>query len=277
MGHNSGVCLITLANNLIQPKFFSFESINTLGSYGLLSTFNSISGTKGKFGYNAWFNTKSLTGYRKNSDSRYDAQNLSLFYQPYSKLSIKAEWTRSNYTIRLPGPLTDVVFQVDPRFTTRSRNYYNPEINVPSVSVDWKSSRKTQLRFTTSAILGARNSVLFDKPTTTQDLIDPLTNEYANRQVDIDHFNSYTTELRLLHSYTLFKLISNLAAGVQYLNNDLHRRQLGKGTTGSDYDLTLVIPGWGRDMHFKTGNVAFFAENRWSLLPKLSIHTGFRV
>lgn len=27
----------------------TFESINTAGSYGLLSTFNAISGTKGKF------------------------------------------------------------------------------------------------------------------------------------------------------------------------------------------------------------------------------------
>jgi Fe(3+) dicitrate transport protein len=258
-------------------RAFTFESINTAGSYGLLSTFNSISGTKGKFKYYAWFNNKDIQGYRKNSDSRYDAQNISLFYQLHSNLLIKAEWTRSNFTIHLAGPLTDNMFRADPRSSTRSRNYYNPEINVPSVSLDWKAGRKTQLRLTTSAILGARNSVLFDKPTTTQDLIDPLTKEYANRQVDIDHFNSYTSELRLLHSYSLFNLTSNLAAGIQYLNNDLHRQQLGKGTTGSDYDLSLVTAGWGRDMHFKTGNVAFFAENRWSLLPELSINTGVRV
>lgn len=64
----------------------------------------------------------------------------------------------------------------------------------PLFSLDWKASEKTQLRLTTSAVLGARNSVLFDKPATTQDLIDPLTKEYANRQVDIDQFNSYTAE-----------------------------------------------------------------------------------
>lgn len=258
-------------------RAFAFESINTAGSYGLLSTFNSISGSKGKFKYYAWFNNKGIKGYRKNSDSKYDAQNISLFYQPDPKLLIKAEWTRSNYTTHLAGPLTDAMFAADSRSATRSRNYYNPEINVPSITIDWKAGKTTQLKLSSSAVLGARNSVLFDKPATTQDIINPLTNEYANRQVDIDNFKSYTTELRLLHSYSLLKLSSNLVAGIQYLNNDLHRRQLGKGTTGSDYDLSLVTPGYGRDMHLKTGNVALFAENKWSLLPHLSINTGFRL
>ncbi|MES2873595.1 MAG: TonB-dependent receptor [Bacteroidota bacterium] len=255
---------------------FTFESINTAGSYGLLSTFNSVSGTKGKFRYYAWFNNKSIKGYRNNSDSKYDAQNISLFYQLDPKLLVKAEWTRSNYTIHLAGPLNDAMFAADPRYSTRSRNYYNPEINVPSITIDWVAGEKTLLKLTSSAVLGARNSVLFDKPATTEDIINPITNEFANRQVDIDNFNSYTNELRLLHSYPLLRLTSNLVAGIQYLNNDLHRRQLGKGTTGSDYDLSLVTPGFGRDMHLKTNNIALFAENKWSLLPRLSVNTGFR-
>ena len=258
-------------------KTFAFESINTAGSYGLLSTFNSISGTKGKFKYYAWFNNKTSDGYRSNSGSKYDAQNISLYYEFNPRLLIKAEWTRSNYTTRLAGPLTDAMFRSDPRLATRSRNFYNPDINVPSITADWKAGKKTFLKLTTSAILGSRNSVLFDKPSTTQDIINPVTNQYANRQVDIDNYNSYTTELRLLHSYPLFKETSNLVAGVQYMNNDLHRRQLGKGTTGSDYDLSLVTPGWGRDMHFRTGNIALFAENKWTLLPRLSVNTGLRV
>ena len=52
------------------------------------------------------------------------------------------------------------------------------------------------------------------------------------------------------------------------MNNDLHRTQLGKGTTGSDFDLTLVVPGWGRDVHFKTHNTALFAENRFQVARK---------
>ena len=70
---------------------------------------------------------------------------------------------------------------------------------------------------------------------------------------------------------------NTLAAGVQYMNNDLHRTQLGKGTTGSDYDLTLVDPEWGRDVHFKTKNIALFAENRFQLLENLSVNIGARI
>lgn len=241
-------------------KAFAFETINTAGSYGLLSTFNSISGTKGKFKYYAWFNKKSIDGYRKNSDSKYDAQNVSLFYEFSPELLIKAEWTRSNYVTHLPGPLTDEMFNADPRSATRSRNYYNPEINIPSITLDWKAGKETQIKFITSAIIGARNSVMFDKPATIIDAIDPVTLKYANRQVDIDHFNSYTTELRVLQSYHLFSQSSNLAMGVQYMNNNLHRQQLGKGSTEADFDLSLVAPGWGRDMHFKTQNIAFLLK-----------------
>jgi len=80
-----------------------------------------------------------------------------------------------------------------------------------------------------------------------------------------------------LHQYSVGRRNAFLAAGVQYMNTDLHRTQLGKGTTGSDYDLTLVEPGWGRDLHFKTQNVAFFAENTFELLRNLYINTGARV
>lgn len=257
-------------------KVFAFESINTAGSNGLLSTFNSVSGTKGKFSYYAWFNKKSVEGYRKNSDSKYNAQDVSLFYQFNSKVLLKADWTRSAYVTHLAGPLTDLMFENDPKSSTRSRNYYSPIINVPSLTLDWKTGLNNSLKFTSSAVIGSRNSVLFDKPTTTVDVIDPVTLQYANRQVDIDHFNSYTSELRFLQGYSLFGQAHHLVTGLQYMNNDLHRQQLGKGTSGTDYDLSLVVPGFGRDMHFETENIAGFLENRWTLLPRLSITTGIR-
>lgn len=85
----------------------------------------------------------------------------------------------------------------------------------------------------------------FDKPVNIQDSINQLTGAYNNRQIDIDLFNSYTTELRVLQHYRLGRYAGTLVTGVQYMNNDLHRRQIGKGTNGSDFDLTLVDPVWG--------------------------------
>lgn len=257
-------------------KKFSFESINTAGLYSLLSTYNCISGTIGKFRYSVWFNVKYNNGYRKNSDSRYDSEGISLYYDVSKKLQFKIDYTHSNYLIHLAGPLTDSMFYADPQMSTRSRNYYNPNIHIPSLTMNWKITPSTHLRFTASAVLGVRNSVMYDKPANIADTINPVTLQYSNRQVDIDHFNSYTFELRLSQSYQLLKHKSTLVAGVQYMNNNLWRRQQGKGTTGSDFDLTLVDPAWGRNMRYQTNNLAIFAENLWQFTDNLSVTTGIR-
>jgi len=258
-------------------KKLSFETVNTIGSFGLVSTYNSISGKVGKFRYNAWMNKKSIKGYRDYNDSRYNAEAISLFYDFSRNLTLKIEYTHSNYIIHLAGALTDKQFAEDPTQAKRTRNYYNPDIHVPSITLDWKIGPSTQLRFTSSAVLGFRNSVMFDKPTNVKDTIVTATLQYNNRQVDIDEYKTFMSELRVLHSYKFLNQTSSLSAGVQYMNNDLHRQQLGKGTTGADFDLSLVTPGWGRDLHFKTKNIAIFAENRWAIGDKFSVNTGARM
>ncbi|HRJ31543.1 MAG TPA: TonB-dependent receptor [Cyclobacteriaceae bacterium] len=257
-------------------KVFSLENISTAGSYGLLSTYISASGTVGKFQYATYYTKRVSDGYRKNSETDYDAQSLQLIFSPVKALKLTAELSRSNYLYQIPGPLTDEMFAQDSRQATRSRNYFNPEIYVPSFQVDWQLSDNTKVSWLTSAVLGDRNSVMFDKPANVPDVIDPITNAYAPRQVDIDNFNSYTSELRLLHTYPLNGRQSKLVAGIQYFNNDLHRRQQGKGTTGTDFDLTVTDPVFGRDMHLKSTNVALFVENKFQVTEVLSITPGIR-
>lgn len=256
---------------------FAFESINTAGSYNLLSTYNAISGKTGKLKYYAYYYRKSRDGYRKNEHTNSEAQDIILSYEATSNLKLRFEWARSKYQYRIPGGLNDSMFNADPRQATRSRNYFSPDIHVPSFSVDWQLSPTTKLEYTSSAVLGKRNSVMFDKPTNVMDTINPATMQYNNRQVDVDRFNSYTHQLRVLHNYSLAGCTSFIAAGVQYMHNDLNRTQMGKGTTGSDYDLTLVEPGWGRDIHFKTKNIAAFAENTLFIVKNLSLNTGVRI
>jgi Fe(3+) dicitrate transport protein len=266
---------ITKQGDTTRP--FSFESINTIGSFNLVSSYNAVGGKSGKFKYYAYIQKKSRGGYRDNEHTDSEAEAIMVTFQPSAKFSVRAEWARANYLYRIPGPLTDSMFYADPTQATRSRNYFSPDIHIPSVTLNWDISPFTKLQFTSSAVLGKRNSVLFDKPTNVRDTINTTTLQYNNRQVDIDQFNSYTSELRVLQNYLLGKKTSSLAAGIQYMNNDLHRTQLGKGTTGSDYDLTLVDPAWGRDLHFKTSNIALFAENKFQLLKNLSVNMGARI
>lgn len=258
-------------------KKIGFESINTVGSFGLFSSYNALSGTVGKFKYYAYINKRVSDGYRDNAHSDADAAQISIEYAPSENIKIKAEWAKSVYIYRMPGPVTDAVFYANPKQSSRSRNYFNPDIHVPSLSFDWQLNKNANLHFTTSAVLGARNSVMFDKPADIADTIVTATNQRNNRQVDMDHFNSYYSELRFLQKYTINKQVSALAVGVQYVNGDLHRQQLGKGTTGDDFNLSLVTPGFVRDLHFKTQNIAVFAENNFKISDKLSVNAGSRL
>lgn len=257
-------------------KHFSYEGIQTLGSYDLISSFHRVSGSFDKWKYQAWANKKWNGGYRDQSDSEYDAQAISLYYLPNQRTELKLEWTHSNYIIHLAGPLNDSMFHSNPKLAIRSRNYYNPDIHVPSVSFNYKLSDQTQFSFVTSAVKGSRNSVMFDKPSNVLDTISLLTLDYANRQVDIDKFNSHTIEARLLHHYRLFGIHNHWLVGIQYMNNDLFRRQQGKGTTGFDFDLGIEKDSWVRSLHFKTENIAVFASHYWQLSSRLSLLAGMR-
>ncbi|MVM37771.1 TonB-dependent receptor plug domain-containing protein [Spirosoma sp. HMF3257] len=258
-------------------KAFSFESTNSAGSYGLFSSYNAIGGKIGKLTYSAYYQKRHSDGYRKNARSDAESQFVSLSYAVSKSLQVKAELGRSSYVYQIPGPLTDARFAQDPRQSTRSRNYFNPDIYIPSVVVDWKISPSTRLRWTNSGVYGTRNSVMLDAFANVRDSINPATNQYKARQVDIDNFNSFTSELRIAHQYRIAGMTSFLSAGVQYMDNTLRRRQLGKGTTGSDFDLTVTDPEFGRDLYMKTKNIAVFLENLLYITPRFTISPGLRI
>jgi Fe(3+) dicitrate transport protein len=257
-------------------RAISFESVNSTGSFGLLSTYNAIGGRIGKIDYYVYYSKRVSDGYRENSDTDADASAAMFVYRPSESVAIRVELAHSKYLYQLPGQLTDSMFYADPRQSTRARNYYSPDIYIPSVNLDWKIGERTRLTWLTSAVLGGRSSVMFDRPADVVDAIDPITLTYAPRQVDIDNYNSYTSEVRLFHEYHFFSSTSALVGGVQVMRNNLHRRQQGKGTTGTDYDLTLTEPGFGRDLHFKTNNIALFVENTFNLTDKIAVTPGFR-
>ncbi|MGK2861491.1 MAG: TonB-dependent receptor plug domain-containing protein, partial [Chitinophagaceae bacterium] len=133
---------------------FSFESINTAGSFNLLSTYNAIGGKSGKFKYYAYIQKKSRDGYRDNEHTDSESEAIILTYDASSKLSIRSEWARSKYLYRIPGALTDSMFHAAPRQATRSRNYFSPDIHVPSFNLNWQIASQTRLQLTLSAVLG---------------------------------------------------------------------------------------------------------------------------
>ena len=275
-GSQFGGMLNYISKEPTTEKKIQYQTTNTIGSFGLMSTYHEIQGKLGKFRYFIYANKRSLKGYRESSASDSDAESIKLIYKPGERFSAKLDVSHSNYVIQLAGPLSDVMFEKDPTMAIRNRNYYQPNIYIPSLTLNWKISETSQLSWLTSAVYGQRNSVMFDKPSNVVDAIDPFTLQYAKRQVDIDNYHSHNSELRYLKNYTLGKAEGNLSAGVQVFWNDLHRRQQGVGTSGSDYDLSIEGK-FGRDLNLISKNVALFVENQFKFGKKVSLSPGFRV
>ena len=254
----------------------SFETINSVGSFGTLSTYNALGGRYGAADFYAYYSKRDSDGYRDNADTDAEYAGVTGNLGLGDNVQVTAGFNWSEYLIQLAGPLTDAMFNANPKQATRARNYYSPDIYVPSLGVTWTPTDKTTLSWTGSAVLGVGRRVMFDHAADVADAINPATGQYANRQVDIDDYHSYTTALKGLQRYTLWGREHAFTAGVELMDNDTRRRQQGVGTTGTDYTLALVKPGYGRDLHLKSTNVAVFVENRFSLTERWSINPGVR-
>ncbi len=257
-------------------KAVAFENISAIGSFGLVSTYNSLGGTIGKFRYFAFLSSRKRDGYRDGEASENRAHLVRLEYLFSQKLRAQLEWTQSMYQFKSPGPLTDSMFIANPQQGTRTRNFYSPTISIPSLKITYTPSPRTSVQLIASRLYGDRSSVMFYLPATIADTINTNINNFNPRQVDIDLFDSYTTEIKLDHTFQIFKKNQRLVAGVQVLSNELTRRQNGIGTSGSDYDLSIVPNSWRRDISMTSRNLAVYGENTTYISEKIKFNLGFR-
>ena len=254
----------------------AFESRNTVGSYGLLSTYNAVGGGVGRLTYLASASGRRSDGYRQSAHSDYDAELVRVGYRLTPTLGLRAQVGRSAYTYQIPGPLTDSMFAADPRAATRSRNYFRPDITVPSLTATWTPSAATRVTAQASGLFGRRNSVQVPGFATAPDLPNAA-GQYSNRQVDVDRFGSTTTEVRVLHQYALGSRAQTLAAGVTVSANRMRRQQIGKGTAGDAYDIGLVSGTFARDLTYTSRAVAVYAEQAVAVTPRWTVVPGARV
>ncbi|MBI1223932.1 MAG: TonB-dependent receptor plug domain-containing protein [Bacteroidetes bacterium] len=256
-------------------KQLSFETKQTVGTFGLFSSYNALGGKTGKLSYSAYYDFRRSDGWRKNSDYNFKAWHTSLAYDFAPGIRLVASLSHMNYVNHFAAGLTDAMFEEDPRQSNRDRNYFNPTIYVPSLHFTAKLSSNTYLSVRGSGIIGERNSVQFITLPTVNDTINESTNQYNPRQVDRDYYHSYSSEAKLRQSYSLLNGKSDIAFGVRYGDSRTLRKQKGLGTTDKDFDLSLISP-YKIDLVFRTHNYAAFAENVFNLTPKFSVTPGVR-
>jgi Fe(3+) dicitrate transport protein len=258
-----------------KKKTFSFETQNTVGSYGLMSSYNAIGGNLKKFSYYVYNQSRSADGWRENSE--YTVRNTHAFVEyritPNTKLS--AEYTNMDYQMQQAGGLTDEQFNKDSRQSLRERNWFGTPWNVFALNFDTKINDRFSSNTKFFGVIGQRNSVGFVATPNITDAISPITNEYSNRRVDRDYYKNYGLENRNIFKYNLGTIKNNLAFGLRLYKANTQRLQEGKGTTAADFDLS-IDGKFPRDLDFVTENVAVFAENQFKVSDKFSVTPGVR-
>jgi len=265
--------MVNYVLKLEKEKPFSFETQNTVGNYGLLSSFNAIGGKYKKWSYYLYNHSRSSKGWRENN--RFNARNTHAFieYRFTEKTKISAEYTNSDYEMQQPGGLTDAQFDANPRQSLRNRNWFGVPWNIFSLNFDTKVNANFDVNVKAFGLIGERNSVGFTSAANIEDVI--ATNQYANRRVDSEKYNNIGIENRNILRYKFGKLNQNLAFGVRLYQAKTERFQKGKGTTGTGFDMSIEGK-YPTDLEFTTKNSAFFAENQFKLSNQFSITPGIR-
>ena len=258
-------------------KTFEFTTSQTIGSFGLFNTFNSVGGTIKKINYYAFVQYRNLNGYRPNSRQLQLSGFGKLEYKPTAKLSTGLEYSLLRNKIKMPGGLTDSLFNANPKASTRARNWLKSPWNIVSAYANFTAPENTIINLKTTYLFSNRSLVWRNEDGGAEavDEIDPTTNAFVPREVGIENMHNTTTELRIAHSYKLAKQQSTIAGGVRVSYAWFKRQGGGEGSTKSDFDLSITGE-FGYNLNFTTTNIAPFVENIFKVGNKFTITPGFR-
>lgn len=252
-------------------KPFEVVSRQTMGSWGLFNTFNSVGGTKGKLNYYGFFQFKRGDGWRPNSSFDSRTGYLALQYHFTEKFNAKLEYTHMDYNAQQAGGLTDALFEQDPRQSIRDRNWFQVHWNLLAITAQYNITPNTHLNVRAFGLLAKREALGYLGQI---NRTDPL----AERDLISGDFKNFGTEARLLKRYSLVShLPSTLVVGGRYYQGYSHAVQ-GLASAGDDANFNFNNPDdvEGSDYNFPSRNVALFAENMFMLSERLNITPGVR-
>ena len=270
-----GLVNYILRNGSDIDKPFQFETQQTTGSNGLYNSYNAIGGKTGKVNYYSFFDHRNGDGFRQNSRYHTNAGYGTVTYNITPKFSLTAEVMHQQIRSQQAGGLPDSLVYADAKKSFRSRNWFDISWTTPAMIANYVINDHTRWNTKLFATIGNRNSVGFTKSITTRDTINAATKDYNNRVLNADDYRNYGLESRIITNYTLGKIQHTLSGGIRLYTGTTSRVADGKGSTGSDYDMT-VIGNYGRDIKFTSHNVAAFVENIFRVGKKLLVIPGIR-
>ena len=270
-----GMINYILRNGSDITKPVQIETQQTIGSNNLINTYNAIGGKSKKIHYYTFFDHRNGDGWRENSRYFTNADFGTFTYQIKPTLSLTVELMHSNIRSQQPGGLTDSLIYADAQKSLRPRNWFDISWTNPAITLNYQINEKLRWNTKLFATIGNRNSVGFLQSILVKDSINPSTNTFNNRTLNIDRYRNYGLESRMLYSYNMLHIQNSLSVGIRAYTGSTYRRAEGKGTTESNYDMQ-VLGLYPKDISFKSNNAAVFAENVSRIGKKLLIIPGIR-
>ncbi|WP_339708901.1 TonB-dependent receptor [uncultured Kriegella sp.] len=257
-------------------KKVELVSRQSVGSNALFTSFNSLSGTVGRFSYYTYYNYKKGDGFRPNS--HFDSHNAfaHLGWQLTDKTKLEVEYTFLDYLAQQPGGLTDAQFYENPDYSNRERNWFAVNWNLYALKLKHQLTPSTDFSFNFFGLDASRKALGYR-----QNRVSQSDDTTAPRELLIDDFSNWGAETRLLTRYGLLKNKSVLLVGAKYYHAK-NQQQQGPGSAAMDADFTLAddeFPNYDRQaaFTFPNRNLAFFGENIFNINSRFSITPGFRL
>ena len=270
-----GMVNYILRNGSEIDKPFQIETQQTIGSNGLLNSYNAVGGNTKKVNYYSFYDHRNGNGWRQNSRYYTNAVFGTVTYKITPKFSLTAELMHQHIRSQQAGGLPDSLVYADAQKSFRSRNWFDITWTMPALMANFTINNHTRWNTKLFATIGDRNSVGFIAPTTTKDTINATTKDYNNRVLNADKYRNYALESRVITDYYLGKMKNSFSAGIRLYTGTTTRVADGKGTTGTDYDMT-VIGNYPRDIAFTSHNLAAFVENIFRISDKFLVIPGVR-
>jgi Fe(3+) dicitrate transport protein len=256
---------------------FKIESSQTLGSFGLFSSFNQISGTKGKWSYRAYVQHRQGKGWRDHNRFNSQHYHAHIGYQISAHTKLSAEYTHMNYVAQQPGGILDKDLAERATISYRSRNWMSTPWQGANLQLDSRLGTHTQLQVKVFATWSERNSIGYVRAATIPDTIDQKTLQYQPRQIDQDLYRNAGTEIRVKQTFHWWNQSQVLATGVRGYVGTTKRQQQGRGDTGTEYNMDLQAAEYPRVLEYRQENMSLFAEQLLRLNSKWVVTPGVRL
>ncbi|NLR92281.1 TonB-dependent receptor domain-containing protein [Flammeovirga agarivorans] len=249
-------------------KPFEFQTRQTVGSFGLFNSFNSIGGQKGDVNYYAMYQYKRGDGWRPNSGFNVNTVFTGVEYEVNDKFKIGVEFTHMDYLAQQPGGLTDEEFYKDPRASYTDQNWFKVNWNIASVNLQYQFTPKAKIEMRNFGLYASRDALGINLN---------KENPYSEPRLLVsDQFRNVGSEIRYMQHYDINGKSNVFVLGTRLYHGNDDKKQ-GDASDGNDADFTFSHPdSLLSDHNFQIQNYAFFAENIFQITDKFSVTPGIR-